>query len=46
MFEYLNEDLRIDLSLKPFTDLAIIEMCIETGRKKRELGILHELVKG
>lgn len=46
MFEYLNEDLRIDLSLNPFTNLAIIEKCIETGRKKRELGILHELLKG
>ena len=45
MLEYLTEDLRIDLSSKPFSDLVILEECIETGRKKRELKILYELIR-
>lgn len=45
MLEYLTEDLRIDLSSKPFSEMAIFEECIETGRKKRELKILYELIR-
>jgi predicted transcriptional regulator of viral defense system len=45
MLEYLTEDLRIDLSSKPFSDLMIFKECIETGRKNRELKILYELIR-
>jgi hypothetical protein len=45
MLYYLTEDLRMDLSLEPFSNWSIFEHCIETGRKKRELRFLYELIK-
>lgn len=45
MWSYLSDDLRIDFSSNPFQNLEIIENCIENGRKKRELIILHKVLK-
>ena len=45
MLSYLSKDLRIDFSSNPFQNLEIIENCIDKGRKKRELIILHKVLK-
>ena len=43
---YLEEDLRIDLSVIEHYDIDIINQCIELGSKKRELTLLYKLLKG
>ena len=46
MQNYLEEDLRIDLSVIEHYDIDIINQCIELGSKKRELTLLYKLLKG
>ena len=43
---YLEEDLRIDLSVIEHYDIDIINQCIELGSKKRELTLLYKLLQG
>lgn len=43
---YLEEDLRIDLSVIDHYDIDIIKQCIDLGRKKRELALLYKLLQG
>jgi predicted transcriptional regulator of viral defense system len=45
MLEYLVEDLRVDLSLNPFSEMEILKECMDRGRKKRELRLLYELLR-
>ena len=46
MQNYLEEDLRIDLSVIEHYDIDIINQCIELESKKRELTLLYKLLKG
>ena len=46
MQNYLEEDLRIDLSVIEHYDIDIINQCIELGSKKRELTLLYKLLQG
>lgn len=46
MQNYLEEDLRIDLSIIEHYDIDIIKQCMEVGRKKRELTLLYKLLQG
>ena len=41
---YLEEDLRIDFSSFKSVDVIIINKCIETGRKKKELELLLKIL--
>jgi predicted transcriptional regulator of viral defense system len=43
---YLEEDLRVDLSIIEHYDVDIIYQCMELGSKKRELTLLYKLLKG
>jgi hypothetical protein len=40
MREYLEEDLRIEMSALQNFDNEIIKQCAEFGRKNRELGLI------
>ena len=40
---YLEEDLRIDFSVLQDIDIDIIRQCVETGKKKTELGLLLKI---
>ena len=44
MREYLEEDLRLDMSALTAFDVHIIRKCIEFGRKKTELNLLLKLL--
>lgn len=46
MQNYLEEDLRIDLSVIEHYDVDIIYQCMELGSKKRELTLLYKLLQG
>jgi len=46
MQNYLEEDLRVDLSIIEHYDIDIIYQCMELGSKKRELTLLYKLLKG
>ena len=46
MQNYLEEDLRIDLSIIEHYDIDIINQCMELGSKKRELTLLYKLLQG
>ena len=43
---YLEEDLRVDLSIIEHYDVDIIYQCMELGSKKRELTLLYKLLQG
>lgn len=43
---YLEEDLRVDLSVIEHYDVDIIYQCMELGSKKRELTLLYKLLQG
>jgi len=43
---YLEEDLRVDLSIIEHYDIDIIYQCMELGSKKRELTLLYKLLQG
>ena len=43
---YLEEDLRVDLSIIEHYDIDIINQCMELGSKKRELTLLYKLLQG
>ena len=43
---YLEEDLRVDLSIIEHYDFDIIYQCMELGSKKRELTLLYKLLQG
>ena len=43
---YLEEDLRVDLSIIEHYDVDIIYQCMELGCKKRELTLLYKLLQG
>lgn len=45
MEKFLLEDIRLDIQSIPHWDLSIIEQCIETGYKKKELGLLKEYIR-
>ena len=45
MRTYLEEDLRLDLSSLENFDKAIVEQCIQTGKKKIELTQLYKLLE-
>lgn len=45
MQNYLEEDLRIDLSIIEHYDIDIIKQCMEVGSKKRELTLLYKLLQ-
>lgn len=45
MRTYLEEDLRIDLSVLEHYDTEIIKQCIELNKKKRELTLLYKLLQ-
>ena len=45
MREYLEEDLRFDISALSSFDVAIVEKCLEFGRKRTELAQLFKLLK-
>ena len=46
MQNYLEEDLRVDLSIIEHYDVDIIYQCMELGSKKRELTLLYKLLQG
>jgi len=41
---YLEQDLRVDFDVLHNVDMEIIKLCVETGRKKRELNLLLNLL--
>ena len=43
---YLEEDLRVDLSIIEHYDVDIIYQCMELGSNKRELTLLYKLLQG
>lgn len=43
---YLEEDLRVDLSIIEHYDIDIINQCMELGSNKRELTLLYKLLQG
>jgi hypothetical protein len=44
MREYLEEDLRFEMSALQNFDIEIIRQCVELGRKKNELNLLSEII--
>jgi hypothetical protein len=45
MQRFLEEDLRIDISVLHIDDSEIIRQCADAGRRKKEMGFLAELLE-
>jgi len=45
MIQYLEEDIRFDMTELAQFDIELIRLCVEFGKKKRELSLLLKLVK-